>query len=122
MSKFSGVIKDIVSVGSKVKSAVVKAMTEIDGVILPEAEKLQPTLDLVAEAAVPGSSSFVNMGLALLEDTASAIDAGGAAAEANLANAGLDTAAIAAVKGLIPQLKAAVTLSTPPTQVAAPKA
>jgi hypothetical protein len=122
MSKFSGVIKDLVATGSKVKTAVIKAMTEIDNVILPEAEELSPLLDTVADAVVPGSSTILNIAVAWLEDSASALDAGGAAVEANLKNAGLDVAAIAAVKGLIPQLKAAQTLAGTPVQVAAPAA
>jgi hypothetical protein len=122
VSIFSGLLKDLVTAGSKVKAGIVKVMAETDNVILPEAEKLQPLLDGVAEAVVPGSSGAVNVGLGLLEELASVIDAGGAAAENNLANAGLDVAAIAAVKSFIPQLKAAATLSTPPVAVAAPKA
>jgi hypothetical protein len=114
MSKFSGAGKWLVAEGAKFKNALVKAMGEVDSVIVPEAEKLQPTLDLVAEAAVPGSSKVVNMGMALLEDTAGVIDAGGAAAESNLANAGLDTAAIAAIKGLIPAFKAATAAKATP--------
>lgn len=106
MSVFSGLIKDAVSVGEKVKADVLKAISEVDGVILPEVEKIQPTLDAIANATVPGSATFVDYGVSLLEDVAAAIDKGGAAAEANLANAGLDTAAIAAIKGLIPQIKA----------------
>jgi hypothetical protein len=107
MSAFSGVIKDLVAAGSAVKSAILKAVGEVDKVIVPEAEKLQPTLDAVAEAFVPGSSSFVDIAVKWLEDSASALDAGGAAVEQNFANAGLDVAAIGAVKALIPQLKAA---------------
>lgn len=113
MSKFSGLLKDVVSAGAKIKSGLLKVMSEVDGAIVPEAVKLQPLLDAVAEAAVPGSSKFVNMGTAMLEDVASAIDAGGQAAEQNLASAGLDTAAIAAAKGLIPQLKALAAQKAP---------
>lgn len=107
MSVFSGVVKDITSAAEKVKAAVLKAVSEIDGVVLPEAKKLQPTVDAIANAVLPGASEYVDYGIALLEDVASALDAGGAAAETNLQNAGLDVAAIQAVKNLIPQLKAA---------------
>lgn len=117
---FSGVISDIVSVGTKVKTAVIKAMTEVDDVVLPDVEDLQPLLDGVAEAVAPGSSTYVNIAVKWLEDCASVLDAGGAAAEQNLSNAGLDAAAIASVKGLIPALKAAKTLQSAPTQVPAP--
>jgi hypothetical protein len=105
--KFSGVISDIEKAGSAVKAAILKAVSEVDNVILPEAEKLQPILDAVAEAVAPGSATYVALAIKWLEDSASVLDAGGSAAEANLANAGLDAAAISAVKALIPQLKAA---------------
>jgi len=65
----------------------------------------------------PRSSEAI--GEAWLEESVAALDQGGAAAEANLANAGLDTAAIAALKALIPQFKSTA-LATPPVQVAAP--
>lgn len=106
MSLFSGVIKDITGAAEKVKAAVLKAVAEVDNVILPETEKLKPTIDAVADALLPGASKYVDYAVALLEDVASALDAGGAAAEQNLQNAGLDAAAIQAVKALIPQLKA----------------
>jgi len=122
MSVFSGVIKDLQTAGSKIKAGFVKLVAETDNVVLPEAEKLQPLLDTVAEATVPGSSTYVDLAIKWLEDSAGVIDAGGAAVEANLANAGYDAAAIAAVKGIIPALKAAKTLSSPPVQVAPPSA
>jgi hypothetical protein len=103
-----GFIADLKLVGDKVKAGFLKVVSEVDGVILPEAEKLQPTLDLVAEAVAPGSSAFVNIAVKWLEDSVAVIDAGGAAVEQHFANAGLDTAAIASVKGLIPAYKAAL--------------
>ena len=102
-----GFIADVVKLGDAVKSGFLKAVSEIDTVVLPEAEKLAPTLDAVAEAIVPGSSSYVNLAVSWLESSVAALDAGGTAVESNFANAGLDTAAIAAVKGLIPAYKAA---------------
>jgi hypothetical protein len=122
MSVFSGIGAKIKADGEKVKAALLKAMNEVDGVILPEAEVLQPLIDTVANAAVPGSSGIVDIAMKWFEDSAGVLDAGGAAAEANLANAGYDVAAIAAIKGYIPALKAAKTLATPPVQVAAPAA
>jgi hypothetical protein len=122
VSFFSGVIKDLVTAGSTIKAGFVKLVAETDNVVLPEAEKLQPLLETVAEATVPGSSAYVDLAIKWLEDSAGVIDAGGAAVEANLANAGYDAAAIAAVKGIIPQLKAAKALASPPVQVAAPSA
>lgn len=120
MSVFSGLATKIKADGDKVKAALLKAMNELDGVVLPEAETLQPLIDAVADAAVPGSASIVDVGMKWFEDSVGVLDAGGAAAEANLANAGYDVAAIAALKSYIPTLKAAKTLSTPPVQVAAP--
>jgi hypothetical protein len=92
---------------AKVKSALLKTVQELDGVILPEAETLQPLIEQVANAVAPGGSKVVDVAFAWLESAARVLDAGGAAAEANLANAGLDVATIAAIKGLIPALKAA---------------
>jgi hypothetical protein len=94
---------------AKVKSAIIKAMTEIDTVVLPEATKLEPLVQQVADAVAPGGGAIVNVAYAWLESTAKVIDAGGAAAEQNLSDAGLDVATIQAIKGLIPQLKAAAT-------------
>lgn len=106
-SKFSGVLKGIVDAGSKVKAALLKAVTEVDDVVIPEAVKLQPELDAVADAIVPGSASYINIAVSWTEDCAAALDAGDAAVEQNLLNAGLDAAAIAQLKALIPALKAA---------------
>jgi hypothetical protein len=93
--------------GAKVKAAVLKAVAEVDGVIIPDAAKLEPLAAAVAEAVVPGSSAVVTVAENWLLAGAKLIDAGGAAAEANLTNAGLDVALIAQVKSLIPTLKAA---------------
>jgi len=79
----------------------------VDNVVLPEAEKIQPLVDAVADATVPGSGKFVDLALTWLEESASALDAGGAALEKNLTDAGADTTAIAAVKAILPELKAA---------------
>lgn len=110
-SKFSGVLKKLVDAGSAVKAAVLKAVSEVDDVVVPDAEKLEPTLDAVANAVAPGSAEYVDLAVSWLEDSAAALDAGGAAVEQNLANAGLDAAAIAKVKALIPTLKAAAAKS-----------
>jgi hypothetical protein len=98
-----------VDAGTKVKSAFLKVVQEIDVVIVPDAQKYAPELEALANALVPGSSTIVATGLVALEDLAAAIDKGGAAAKANLLNAGLDSATIAAAEALIPQLKAAAT-------------
>lgn len=92
----------------KVKSAILKAMSEVDGVILPEAEKLEPFLASLMNAVVPGAGNIAQIAENSLIALAKVIDAGGAAAESNLTNLGLDEALIADAKGLIPTLKAAV--------------
>lgn len=91
----------------KVKNAILKAVQEVDSVVLPEADKLEPLIAQVAKSIVPGGDVVVNTAYAGLEIIAKLLDAGGAAAEANLANAGLDVAFISQVKTLVPQLKAA---------------
>ena len=91
----------------KVKNAILKAVQGVDGIVLPEAEKLEPLVAQVAGAVVPGGAAVVNTAYAWLEACAKVLDAGGAAAEQSFANAGLDVGAIQSVKGLIPHLKAA---------------
>ena len=93
--------------GAKVKAGILKAMSEVDGVVLPEAETLEPLLAAVMNAVVPGSGNVAAVAESALVALAKILDAGGAAAESNLANAGMDTSLIADVKGLIPSLKAA---------------
>ncbi len=119
MSAFSGIVAKIKADGAKVKAAFLKTVNELDTVVLPDAQKYLPAIEQVSEAIVPGSSKLEAIGEAWLEESVAALDQGGAAAEANLANAGLDTAAIAALKALIPQFKSTA-LATPPVQVAAP--
>jgi len=101
------IVSKLEAAGAKVKDAVLKAVSEVDGVVLPDAAKLEPFAAAIAEAVVPGSSSVVVTAENVLLALAKVIDVGGAAAESNLTNAGLDTALIASVKGLIPSLKAA---------------
>lgn len=92
----------------KVKNALAKAVSEIDGVVLPAAEEYQPLLDQVANSIAPGGQKIVDASFAITEAIAKLLDSGNAAVEQNLLNAGLDTAIIAQAKGLIPTLKAAV--------------
>lgn len=121
MSVFSGIAAKIKADGAKVKAAFLKTVSELDTVVLPDAQEYLPLIEQVSEAIVPGSSKLEAIGNAWLEETVAALDEGGAAAEANLTNAGLDTAAIAALKALIPQFKATA-LATPPVLVATPPA
>jgi hypothetical protein len=101
---FAGVLAKALAVAEKVKADVVKAAAAVDGVVV----KLQgdePEIAAVVNAAVPGASTYVDLGLSALESLASVLDAGGAAAEQNLTNSGLDTTLIAKIKGVIPAIK-----------------
>ena len=118
-SKFSGVLSGIVKKAAKVKTAIIKAVAEIDDVVLPDVEKYEPELAAVANAIVPGSANYVNIAVSWAEDCAAALDQGGAAVEKNLTDAGLDTAAIQALKSLIPTLKAAAATQTAATSASA---
>lgn len=91
----------------KVKNAILKAVSEVDNVVLPEVDKFEPLVAQVASAIAPGSGALINVAYAWLEAGAKLLDAGGAAVEQNLTNAGLDAQLIQQVKGIIPQLKAA---------------
>ncbi len=99
-----GVIAKFVSAASKVKADVLKAASEADGI----AVKLRadaPEIEAVADAALPGASTYVNIGVSLFEGAVDILDAGGSAAEQNLKNAGFDEALIAQVKAQIANVK-----------------
>ena len=101
------IVADAEASAAKVKAALLKAVTEVDTVVLPEAAAYEPLVAQVAQAIAPGGAAITNVAYSLLETVAKALDTFGSAAEANFANAGVDVAAIAQVKTLIPQLKAA---------------
>jgi hypothetical protein len=101
---FSGVIAKSLAVGEKVKAAVLKAVSEVDGV----ASKLSadaPEIEAVAAAVSPDASKYASMGVSLVEQVASVLDAGGDAAAQNLTNAGLDSTLIADIKAEIANIK-----------------
>jgi hypothetical protein len=102
------VIAKVEAIGDKVKAAILKAMAEVDGVILPEAETLEPVLAPLLNAVVPGAGNIAQIAENVLIALAKVLDAGGAAAEANLTNLGFDQTLITQAKSLIPTLKAAV--------------
>jgi hypothetical protein len=91
----------------KVKNGIIKGMQEVDGVILPDLEKYEPLAEQLAAAVAPGGAAIVSTVYAWAEACAKVIDAGGAAAEQNFTNAGLDVTSIQSLKGLVPSLKAA---------------
>jgi hypothetical protein len=102
---FKGVLVKAEAIFSKVKADVAKAASEVDGVTA-KLEADAPEIEAVANAVVPGASGFITLGLSVLEGLADVLDSGNAAAEANLTNAGLDTALIAAVKAQLANIKA----------------
>ena len=102
------VIAKIEALGAKVKAAVIKAMNEVDGVVLPEAEQLEPFVAALMNAAVPGSGNVAQIAENVLIAGAKVLDAGGQAAAGDLKRLGFDEGLIADIKGLIPALKVAV--------------
>jgi hypothetical protein len=94
---FKGVIVAAVAAEQKLKADLAKVAAEAD-VVVNKLEADAPTIEAVAEEAIPGIGEFVPLGLSLLEGIAEILNAGNAAAEENLKNAGLDEALIAAVK------------------------
>jgi hypothetical protein len=101
---FKGVIAKIVADAEKVKAAVAKAASEVDAE-LPKIEADAPEVEALANAIVPGASTYLTLGISTLESLADILDSGNAAAEANLVNAGLDTALIAEIKTQIANIK-----------------
>ena len=101
------IIAKIEAAAAKVKAAILKGVAEVDGIVLPEAEKYEPFVAALMNAVVPGSGNVAQVAENSLVALAKVLDAGGEAAEASLTNLGFDTALIADAKGLIPALKAA---------------
>ncbi len=101
---FKGVIAKAVADAEKVKAAIAKAASDVDAE-LPKLEADAPEVEAVADALVPGASTYIGIGVSLLESVADILDKGDAAAEQNLLNAGLDQALIADVKAQIANIK-----------------
>jgi hypothetical protein len=101
---FKGVLVKAVAIEEKLKADLAKVATDVDGAVV-KLEADAPEIEAVADAVVPGASTYVNLGLTLLEGVADVLDKGDAAAEQNLKNAGLDEALIAAVKAQIANIK-----------------
>ena len=102
---FAGIGKDIAKAFDDVKSVFVKAASEAPA-ILSTIEANAPEVSALASLAFPTAGSVVSGGVALLEEVASVIKQGGASAEQNFLNAGLDQATIAGVKSLLPAFEA----------------
>ena len=103
-SSFKGVIAKAIADAEKVKSAVAKAASDVDAE-LPKLEADAPEVEAVADALLPGTSTYINLGVEVLESLADILNKGDAAAEQNLKNAGLDEALIAAVKAQIANIE-----------------
>jgi hypothetical protein len=101
---FKGVIAKAIAEAEKVKAAVAKAASDVDAE-LPKLEADAPEVEAVADALLPGTSTYINLGVEVLESLADILNKGDAAAEQNLKNAGLDEALIAAVKAQIANIE-----------------
>lgn len=101
---FKGVIAKAVTAAEKVKADVIKAASDVDGVAVKLTADA-PEIEAVADAAVPGASGYITLGISLLEGIADVFDSGSAAAQQNLLNSGLDTSLIAQVKAEIVNIK-----------------
>ena len=104
MSFFSGVAADFVKGFEAVKNALTKAANEAPG-ILQKIEGVEPEVTALASLVFPGAGAVVEAANSLLEDVASAVESGGAAAEQNFLNAGVDQATITKVKAVVSTLK-----------------
>src|ERR1700728_4420359 len=101
---FKGVIAKAVAAAKKVKADVAKAASDVDGALV-KIEEDAPEVEAVADAVVPGASTYVTLGISVLESLADVLNSGNAAAEANLVNAGLNTSLIAEVKAQIANIE-----------------
>jgi hypothetical protein len=103
-SAFTGKLTKLVEIAEEVKADVVKAASAVDGVV-KKLEADAPEVEAVADAVAPGASTYIKLGLSLVEELSGVLDAGGAAAEQNLLNAGVDAALVAQVKAAIADIK-----------------
>jgi len=101
---FKGVIAKAVAAAQKIKADVAKAASDVDGALVKITEDA-PEVEAIADAVIPGASTYINLGIGVLESLADILNSGNAAAEANLVNAGLDTSLIAEVKAQIANIK-----------------
>jgi hypothetical protein len=101
---FKGVIAKVVAAAAKVKAAVAEAASDVDGALVKINEDA-PEVEAVANAVLPGASSYVTLGISVLESLCDILDSGNAAAEKNLTDAGLDESLIAQVKAQIANIK-----------------
>ena len=104
MVTFAGVITKAIGVAEKVKAAVLKAVSEVDGVAAKLAADA-PEIVAIAAAVSPSASKYATMGLTAVEQLAGAIDTGGAAAKQNLVNAGLDESFVSSIEAEIANIK-----------------
>lgn len=103
----TGLLARIEAKAAEVKAAILKGVAEVDGVVIPESEKIEPFIAPLLNQIMPGAGNVANVAEAWLVAGAKLIDTGGAAVKANLANQGFDSALIAQVESIIPTLRAA---------------
>lgn len=101
---FKGVIAKAVAEAEKLKADIAKAAAAVD-VAVEKVAADAPEVEAVANAVIPGASTYIGIGVSLLESVADILDKGDAAAEQNLLNAGLDQTLIADVKAQIANIK-----------------
>lgn len=105
MSTFTNIFKDIghgIAVAAvDVKNAILKAANATPG-ILNTVEQDAPEIEALVGVVVPGAKALVPAAVTLAESIASVISQGGAAAEQDLLNAGVDQEALNGVKSLVP--------------------
>lgn len=101
---FKGVVAKAVAEAEKLKADIAKAAADVDVAVAKVAADA-PEVAAVADAVIPGASTYVDIGVSLLESVADILDKGDAAAEQNLLNAGLDQSLIADVKAQIANIK-----------------
>jgi|HubBroStandDraft_4_1064222.scaffolds.fasta_scaffold68853_2 hypothetical protein len=115
MSGFGNIFKDIGSFAVKafddVKLALTKAANEAP-VIEAAIQKDAPEIEALAKVVAPSLAGFSPGIISLGEEVLSVLEQGGAAAEANFLNSGMDQSVLDAAKALLPAAKALVTKKT----------
>lgn len=104
LSFFERVGTDIVKAASKVKSLLITAAKD-EPEITAFIEKYGTEAEVLLNPLSPAAAAILASALKVWGSVANIIDKGGAAAESNLLNQGLDQAAIDAVKASIPVVK-----------------
>jgi hypothetical protein len=97
---------------------VIEKIVGMSAAVQVEIQKIAPTVEALSNIVVPGSAAFEAHLIDVWGVVASAVDAAGAAAEANGVNVALDQTLVTAIKGFIPAVKAKMSPSAGPTPAA----